>query len=733
METLVDNDQFMDRTGSSRQWRQQQMQDFSSMDNEPFRQQRFEGDYEGYDGEMMQDDQIAETYADRNYPQDQREFRPLKRTSREVYDDEQAVLEREDYVQWVPMRAFCCSSMFLTMVAAIAITALVLGSIALYGTQHLPPPCENGCHYCEPNGTLVMPWGGRAERPFTAIAVGVGPLFSPNNLVNYTGGKQACRLRDAAHALFESQQSHVDDDDDSHNRRKRLPGYGNDLTWRPDARAVPPVYSIGAGDAARPAALEVDGSGFVLGNMTVSCGGYVGCEVVSPVGNFTHLITINDTSGDYFEVYPAFQHVYLQNFLAFEAIDSLNITMQSLNSSVLAANITYLTQQVNTLWVVVDNITSGEAYEDQILLNLTNTLVQLTNVTMQLSYYVYNILPAEQCNCTYINNTLLSLQSQIDVIETTLSQVNLTGLNQTLYDLNQTLVLIDAQVDYIESLLNNSGVLTNITVLVQEVTILQNQVGNLTIVVQGHNVSITELYMLVNLLNITQLSLVQNVSTLQGNVTVLAAQQALTAAQVLALNQTLVNLAVNVTQLENDMQFVLVNLTALWTSQQVQDALIASLNAICMTNTANIQLLNQTQQILLTNVTSLSNTVTLHTQEIINLQGNQSVLITTVQGVQTNVSILQNITSAQQVQIDQALQCCNTTNTTLYQWIDQSVINNASVWSQLTQVQVDLTQVNQTAVQALTGVQQLNGTVVVLVNTTNTLVSDVATLFTNAM
>lgn len=678
------------------------------------------------DGEQMRE---LQTYEQSQYEQEDREFRPLKQRSREVFE-EKPVLERAEDVEWLPMRAFFCYSLLLAVLASIAITALVVGGTAMYDARHVPPPCKGACTYCEPNGTLVMPNGGRSERAFAAITIGVGPLFSPYNPTNFTGGNQMCELARLHNQEVSTNDGHADDDD-VHHRSKRLAGYGNDLTWRLNARQTPGSYTISNGDANRPAVLEADGSAFILGNMTVTCGGYIGCETVSPLGNFTILYTQNTSNSQYFQVYPALEYTRTQTLLAFNEINALNITIQGLNSSLLAANITYLDQQVQLLWIAVNNITAGEQGEEQLLLNLTYTLVQLTNATAQLSYYVYNILPAEACNCTYINNTLIFIQSEIDDIQTILSQTNLTGLNETLYELNQILTLIDAQVDYIENLINNSGLLTNLTYLIQEVAILDNQVGNLTLVVQGQNVSITELYLLLSQLNATQLVLVQDVSTLQGNVTSLAVAQNVTQLQLLALTQVVANLSVNVSILEATTDGILVNLTALWVSQQAQDVLIAALNVTTLQVLDEIQLLNQTQQVLATNVSTLFAITDLHTIQIANLQGNQTTLITTVSGVQTNVSALQNQTAAQQVQIDAALQCCNSTNSTLYAFINSSAVNNASVWSQLAQVQLDITQVNQTAVQALTGVQQVNGTVTVLVSTTQSLQGNVTQLLSN--
>jgi hypothetical protein len=226
----------------------------------------------------------------------------------------------------------------------------------------LLPACEGACTYCEPNGTQVMPFGGRSERAFTAVSVGVGPLFAPFNPTNYSGGKQMCSLGEE----HNQQLSSSDDDNDggtSHHRHKRLAGYGNDLSWRFGAREAPPSYSIGAGDADRAAVLEADGSAFIIGNATVTCGGYFGCEIISPVGNFTVLYTQNTSNTQYFQVYPAIDTNRVQIAEANQAINALNVTIQGLNSSVLAANITYLNQQVNMLWVVVNNITDMEVEE----------------------------------------------------------------------------------------------------------------------------------------------------------------------------------------------------------------------------------------------------------------------------------------------------------------------------------------------------------------------------------
>lgn len=377
--------------------------------------------------------------------------------------------------------------------AAIALHKTLNASSTTTTTVPVNVQCNRTCTYCESNGTIVMPWGGQSEQQFSTNTIGVGPLFASLNTVNYTGYNVCSTgLGDPIDSDDDLQDSLSSHHHHHHHRRKRFIGYGDDYSWRL-VRTSPPGYSIAGGDNALAASLEVDGSGFVIGNTTATCGGYIGCESVSPVGNFTVLYTYNTSGHVYFQVYPAIYALRQQ-------LVNLTGNVAGLNITALALNISYLTAQVNLLWIAVDDITLIIDSDAAEIANISATFVLLINETNALSNFVYGVLNVTVSQLE-TNLTLVSAVANAAAACCSATNTTLSGLIANVTALQVHMVLVDAQIAALQG---------NVTLLQQQVAVLQ---GNVT-------------------------TMQTEIVTLQGNVSTLVNTTAVVQANMSALSNT---------------------------------------------------------------------------------------------------------------------------------------------------------------------------------------------------
>lgn len=341
------------------------------------------------------------------------------------------------------------------LLGLLAAAALIIAAIALHDSLNESSSdtpsvqCNGTCTYCLDNGTDVLPWGGRSEQQFSTNTLGVGPLFAPLNTANYTPFN-ICSVASGAVGS--------DSADTTPMRRRRFaPSDAVDFSWRTQ-RIPPPGYVVG--DGALPASMEVDGSMFIIGNLTATCGAYVGCETLSPVGNFTVLYTYNTSGQVYFQVYPALE-------LLRSGLGNLTIVVDGLNGTSLAQNVSNITQQVNLLWAAVDNLTIVVDNNTAVLANISTTLVQLVNETDTLSDYVYNVLNVTVSQLE-TNLTLASVVANAALACCTTTNTTINALVTNVTALQAEMVVVDAEIASLQG---------NVTLLQQQVAVLQ---GNAT-------------------------------------------------------------------------------------------------------------------------------------------------------------------------------------------------------------------------------------------------------------